>query len=112
MRMAAAMLRALGIDEVRLLTNNPAKVAGLERAGIEVVERVAHHMPANPHNADYLATKQAKPAGTSTKSSNSARPDAHRGRAEHHRGRIIARHAHAEAGDVMTPRQLRPASAK
>ena len=58
--MAAAMLRALGIDRVRVLTNNPAKVAGLEAAGIEVAERVAHHMPANPHNADYIATKRAK----------------------------------------------------
>jgi GTP cyclohydrolase II len=57
---AAAMLKALGIDRVRLLTNNPAKVAGLETAGIAVVERVAHHMPANPHNADYLATKRKK----------------------------------------------------
>jgi GTP cyclohydrolase II len=57
---AAAMLRALGVDEVRLLTNNPAKVAGLEAAGIRVAERVAHHMPTNPHNADYVATKKAK----------------------------------------------------
>jgi GTP cyclohydrolase II len=57
---AAAMLRALGIDRVRLLTNNPDKVAGLETAGIEVTERVAHQMPANPHNADYLATKRKK----------------------------------------------------
>jgi GTP cyclohydrolase II len=57
---AAAMLRALGIDEVRLLTNNPNKVAGLEAAGIAITERVAHHMPANPHNADYLATKRKK----------------------------------------------------
>jgi GTP cyclohydrolase II len=57
---AAAMLRALGIDEVRLLTNNPNKVAGLEAAGIAVTERVAHHMPANPHNADYLAIKRKK----------------------------------------------------
>jgi GTP cyclohydrolase II len=57
---AAAMLRALGIDRVRLLTNNPNKVAGLKAAGIAVVERVAHHMPANPHNADYLATKRKK----------------------------------------------------
>jgi GTP cyclohydrolase II len=57
---AAAMLRALGVGEVRLLTNNPAKVAGLEAAGIAVVERVAHHMPVNPHNADYLATKRKK----------------------------------------------------
>jgi GTP cyclohydrolase II len=57
---AAAMLRMLGIDRVRLLTNNPKKVAGLEAAGIAVVERVAHHMPSNPHNADYLATKRKK----------------------------------------------------
>jgi GTP cyclohydrolase II len=57
---AAAMLRALGIDEVRLLTNNPGKVKGLEAAGIKVAERVAHQMPANPHNADYLATKRKR----------------------------------------------------
>jgi GTP cyclohydrolase II len=58
--MAAAMLRALGIDRVRLLTNNPNKVAGLEGEGIEVIERVAHHMPTNPHNADYIATKKKR----------------------------------------------------
>ena len=40
--LAAAMLRALGIDKVRLLTNNAAKVTGLTAAGVEVVERVAH----------------------------------------------------------------------
>jgi GTP cyclohydrolase II len=55
---AAAMLGALGIDRVRLLTNNPAKVAGLEAAGINVEARVSHHMPINPHNADYLAAKR------------------------------------------------------
>lgn len=58
--MAAAMLRALGIGKVQLLTNNPNKVAGLEREGIEVVGRVAHHMPTNPHNADYIATKKKR----------------------------------------------------
>ena len=57
---AAAMLHALGIDEVRLLTNNPDKVKSLEAAGIKVAERVTHQMPANPHNADYLATKRKK----------------------------------------------------
>ena len=57
---AAAMLRALGVDRVRLLTNNPQKMEGLEWAGIEVTERVAHQMPANPHNADYLSTKRKK----------------------------------------------------
>lgn len=57
---AAAMLRALGIKSVRLLTNNPEKIVGLDKAGIEVTERVAHQMPANPHNADYLATKRKR----------------------------------------------------
>jgi GTP cyclohydrolase II len=57
---AAAILRKLGIEEVRLLTNNPRKVEALEREGIKVAERVAHHMPANPHNADYLTVKRAK----------------------------------------------------
>jgi GTP cyclohydrolase II len=57
---AAAMLRTLGASEIRLLTNNPAKVGGLEAAGIRVAERVPHQMPTNPHNADYLATKRKK----------------------------------------------------
>ncbi len=55
---AARMLELLGQSRIRLLTNNPAKVAGLARSGITVVERVAHHMPANPHNERYLATKR------------------------------------------------------
>ncbi|WP_294122265.1 GTP cyclohydrolase II [Sphingomonas sp.] len=58
--MAAAMLRALGAERVRVLTNNPNKIAGLAAEGIEVAARVAHHMPTNPHNADYLATKRKK----------------------------------------------------
>ena len=57
---AAAILRALGIDRVQLLTNNPSKAAGLEAMGIAVTKRVAHTMPANPHNADYLATKRRR----------------------------------------------------
>ena len=55
---AARMLDLLGQREVRLLTNNPAKVAGLEAAGIGVIERVPHALPANPHNERYLATKR------------------------------------------------------
>lgn len=55
---AARMLALLGQERVRLLTNNPAKVAGLEAAGIAVAERVAHALPANPHNERYLATKR------------------------------------------------------
>ncbi len=54
---AARMLALLGQRRVRLLTNNPAKVAGLEAAGI-AVERVAHAVPPNPHNHDYLAAKR------------------------------------------------------
>lgn len=55
---ASRMLTLLGQDAVRLLTNNPAKVAGLEAAGIRVIERVAHAVPSNPHNEAYLATKR------------------------------------------------------
>ena len=55
---AARMLRLVGQDRVRLLTNNPAKVAGLVAAGIEVLERVPHLLPANQHNRAYLATKR------------------------------------------------------
>ncbi|WP_406698457.1 GTP cyclohydrolase II [Sphingomonas qomolangmaensis] len=55
---AARMLALLKQDRIRLLTNNPAKVAALEAAGVEVVERVPHALPANAHNARYLATKR------------------------------------------------------
>lgn len=55
---AAQMLRLLGYHAVRLLTNNPDKVAQLEAHGIEVVARVPHDFPANPHNMAYLATKR------------------------------------------------------
>lgn len=55
---AAQMLRLLGVDTVRLLTNNPAKVAGLEAVGVRVAERIPLAIEANPHNAHYLATKR------------------------------------------------------
>lgn len=55
---AARMLELLGAREIRLLTNNPAKVASLEAAGVTVAERVPHQLPDNPHNARYLATKR------------------------------------------------------
>ena len=55
---AGRMLALLGQDRVRLLTNNPEKVAALEAAGIAVTERVAHKLPPNPHNERYLATKR------------------------------------------------------
>ena len=55
---AARMLVLLNTPRIRLLTNNPAKVAGLEASGITVIERVPHHVPPNPHNERYLATKR------------------------------------------------------
>ncbi len=57
---AAEMLRQLGFSKVRLLTNNPRKVAQLEEYGIEVAERVPHAFPTNEHNERYLAVKAEK----------------------------------------------------
>jgi GTP cyclohydrolase II len=57
---AAEMLRQLGFATVRLLTNNPEKVAALERHGIRVAERVPHVFPANGHNERYLRTKRTR----------------------------------------------------
>ena len=54
------MLRALGIRQVRLLSNNPDKVAALEQAGVEVVERVPCEVDVSPHAEDYLKTKKEK----------------------------------------------------
>jgi len=54
---AAAMLKALGMTRIRLLTNNPEKLAGLAAQGIEVVARVSHAIAANGVNDAYLATK-------------------------------------------------------
>lgn len=54
---AAHMLASLTVRSVRLLTNNPRKVAELEHYGISVSGRVPHVIPANEHNRFYLATK-------------------------------------------------------
>ena len=54
---AAAMLRALDLPRIRLLTNNPDKMAGLLDCGIEVLERVPHEMTPNGINDGYLNTK-------------------------------------------------------
>lgn len=59
-RIAARMLNLMHIDTIKLLTNNPAKVAGLERAGISIAERVPLRWGMNTHNARYLATKRDK----------------------------------------------------
>jgi GTP cyclohydrolase II len=57
---AAAMLRQLGMERVRLLTNNPLKIEQLRRYGIEVVGRVPHIFEANAHNRRYLQTKAVR----------------------------------------------------
>jgi GTP cyclohydrolase II len=54
---AATMLSRMGIQRVRLMTNNPEKIAQLERYGIEVAARVPHSFPSNGHNENYLRTK-------------------------------------------------------
>ncbi|KPQ06020.1 MAG: GTP cyclohydrolase II RibA [Rhodobacteraceae bacterium HLUCCA12] len=59
-RLGAELLRRLGFDVVRLLTNNPAKVAMLENGGITVSERVPLKVGLTDENAAYLATKAAK----------------------------------------------------
>lgn len=56
----AEMLKALGVKRVRLLSNNPEKVAALERAGIEVVERVPCEVEPSEHAEEYLRTKKEK----------------------------------------------------
>ncbi len=55
---AARMLTLLGVGAIRLMTNNPAKVAALEAVGVTVAERVPHQLPPNPHNQRYLDTKR------------------------------------------------------
>jgi 3,4-dihydroxy 2-butanone 4-phosphate synthase/GTP cyclohydrolase II len=55
---AAAILHDLGIEHVRLLTNNPTKVAGLTAHGVDVVARLPLRVPAGEYNATYLATKR------------------------------------------------------
>ena len=54
----AKMLRESGIGRIRLLTNNPAKIAALRQAGIDVVERIGIGGPVNRHNERYIATKR------------------------------------------------------
>jgi 3,4-dihydroxy 2-butanone 4-phosphate synthase/GTP cyclohydrolase II len=57
---AAQILRDLGLAEVRLITNNPTKVTGLERYGVKVAERVPLVIPSTEHNRRYLRAKKEK----------------------------------------------------
>jgi GTP cyclohydrolase II len=54
---AAAILRMVGAPSVRLITNNPTKILGLEAHGVAVAERIPLPSTVNPVNADYLRTK-------------------------------------------------------
>ena len=60
LRMGATILAEMGFSSVRLMTNNPAKVAMMEAGGISVVERVPLKVGLNPHNAEYLKVKARK----------------------------------------------------
>jgi 3,4-dihydroxy 2-butanone 4-phosphate synthase/GTP cyclohydrolase II len=58
--LGAQILTDLGLKTIRLLTNNPRKVVGLEGYGLEIVEQVPIRVKPNPHNARYLETKRRK----------------------------------------------------
>ena len=58
--LGAQILADLGLRTIRLLTNNPKKVVGLEGYGLEITEQVPIRVTANPHNANYLKTKREK----------------------------------------------------
>jgi len=56
----AQILKHMGIEAVRLITNNPEKVEALELAGVKVIERISAEVPSEPTNARYLQTKREK----------------------------------------------------
>ena len=58
--LGAQILTDLGLRTIRLLTNNPKKLVGLEGYGLEIIEQVPIRIPPNPHNAKYLKTKREK----------------------------------------------------
>lgn len=58
--LGAQILVDLGVKKIRLLTNNPRKVVGLDGYGLEIVQQVPIRSVANPHNEKYLATKKIK----------------------------------------------------
>jgi 3,4-dihydroxy 2-butanone 4-phosphate synthase/GTP cyclohydrolase II len=56
----AQILVDLGVRDIRLLTNNPKKVVGLEGYGLNIIDQIPIRVPANPHNEKYLETKRLK----------------------------------------------------
>lgn len=59
-RVAAEILMDLNVGRALLLTNNPAKISGLKKNGIEVIDRLPVQIPPNPVNANYLEAKREK----------------------------------------------------
>ncbi len=59
-RIGAQILQSMGFSGVRLLTNNPRKIAMMQAHGVDVVERVPLKVGESEHNRAYLATKAAK----------------------------------------------------
>ena len=57
---AAGILKDLGVTDLRLLTNNPAKRAGMEQNGLRIIERIPLVSGENDHNRTYLRTKVSK----------------------------------------------------
>lgn len=58
--LAAGILRDLGVASVRLMTNNPQKISGLERAGVTIAAHESHWVGSNEHSAGYLAAKKTR----------------------------------------------------
>jgi 3,4-dihydroxy 2-butanone 4-phosphate synthase/GTP cyclohydrolase II len=58
--LGAQILKDLGVENIRLLTNNPKKISGLSGYGLEIVERVPIQMAAVKENERYLETKKTK----------------------------------------------------
>jgi 3,4-dihydroxy 2-butanone 4-phosphate synthase/GTP cyclohydrolase II len=58
--LGAQILSDLGVCRIRLLTNNPRKVVGLQGYDLQIVEQVPLKISENPYNAKYLATKKLK----------------------------------------------------
>ena len=68
-RLPVKILESLGVQNVRLLSNNPDKIAALEKAGIKVSERVPCEVAPSTHAEDYLRTKKQKLGHLFTKKS-------------------------------------------
>jgi len=111
-RPAAEMLSRLGFTKVRLMTNNPEKIAALVRYGIEVVQRVPLSLPPNTWNAAYLRTKAVRAGHLLDISDADTTVHEHTSRERTHAGQGSDR-ANADAGErpaLAGTRAARPLS--